>query len=323
MLHFRSPTSLLRAALLCAAAALAPTAAQAQERVIHSIVGFTAGGSADVLARLFSSFLSTELGRPVIVENRAGAGGNIAVDYVVRANPDGDTILFTSGSVLWNPSLYRKLPYDPDKDLQPVARLADAQQMLVVNKTKFPTGTLKDFVEMARKNPGKLNVATSGSGMNEKYFSMLNSVDIVVVPYSGAGDATKALVIGEVDLRSGSPDNLMPAALAGEVRVLAVTGAKRHPKLPDVPTTTEAGMPGYNETGMFGAFVGPRVPKDVVLRLNQALNKAAVNPELIKRLDGLGWTAVTSTPEQFQEFYHEGMAYQKMVVQKTNMPMLD
>ena len=313
-------------ALLLAAMASAyglPARADYPERPISAIVPFTTGGTSDILARLFSANLSKELNQPVIVENKPGAGGNIGINAVALSKPDGYTILLSSIATTQNPALYRHLPYDPLKDIQPVAFLAESPQIVAINANKFPKGNLADLIDLIKKNPGKFNFSSTDSGMIVNRFSMASGVQVAIIPYAGSGDAGTALMSGEVDVHVGSLITAQGGLSAGKVRVLAVAGDKRLAALPDVPTASEEGMKGYADFSHFGAYVRTGTPGAVVQKLNTAFNKVSANPEVVDRLRALGFSPVIKSVDEFTTFYLSEIATWKEVVAKGHIPPVD
>lgn len=303
----------------------APNAARADypDRVINGIVPFTAGGSADVLARIYAAELSKEFGQPVVVSNKPGAAGNIGVQLVLDAKPDGYTILFCANSMTWNPALYKTLPYDPLKDIIPVAMVAEAPFVIAANVAKFPNGGLAEFVDMVKKNPGKVNISVSGAGLAERAFAYQYGLEWTIIPYNSSTDSAMAVMGGATDLQFSSPLAVQASLQSGKVRLLAVFGDQRLADYPNVATTKEGGFTAEKSSGWFGAFLKPGTPPEIVKRLNAAMNKAATTPEVVQRVHAVGYNAITTTPEQFDTFYRTDIARWKDVVAKANIPLLD
>jgi tripartite-type tricarboxylate transporter receptor subunit TctC len=299
-----NPINTLLAGLLalCAAAASAQTY---PSRPINIIVPYPPGGLIDLVARIIQPRMQAELGQPVTVENRSGAGGNVGAEAVVRAAPDGYTILLGNPSLGISPSLYKKLSYQPLVDLAYVGLYGTVPNVLVVNPG-LPVKNVKELVEYAKKNPGKLNYGSPGYGtspqMSMELFKSSTGTFIVHIPFRGAGPANAALLANEVQL---SFDNLPPQVemiKAGRVRALAVTSLKRSAVFPDLPTLDESGLKGYEVTSWFGLVVPAKTPREVVLRLNQALTRSTSDPKIREQLIGRGATVIQGTPEEFFAF---------------------
>jgi tripartite-type tricarboxylate transporter receptor subunit TctC len=299
---------LIRSAALLGAAALAaaPALAQAWQptQTIKLVVPWAPGGTTDVIGRVLSEPLAKALGQPVVIDNRAGAGGNIGTGIAVREKPDGTTlILVTSTTQAINPHLYAKLPFDPAKDFTPVVHIGSVPNILVV-APKSPIKSVADLLERARKEPGKLTFASGGNGSSQHIAgAMLESaarIDLLHVPYKGGGPAATDLMAGQVDimLDTGSMGHIQ----GGTLRAVAVASAKRIPALPNLPTFAEAGLPGM-ETGAWYGVMGPAgMPKEVVARLNAELNKILKDPAIVKRLQDIGAQVGGGTPAEFETF---------------------
>jgi tripartite-type tricarboxylate transporter receptor subunit TctC len=311
------------AVALAAATTSLPAIAEYPERAIKILVPYQAGGATDLVARLVAQKLTEEFKQPVIVENRPGAGGMIAVTAVARAAPDGYTILVDAPGVVLNPSLYRKASYDP-KDLQPVAQLMTSPFVIVANPS-VPIHSVTDIAEYARKNASKFNVATAGNStlLAGEMFRLIANVDFTFVPYNGAAPASMSVVTGDTQLMFSDMTSFGQLIASGRLRAIAVAGDKRLPMLPGVPTTREAGMPEYVVTSWFGAFVPAATPPDIVRRLNAAMNRAVMLPDVIARLAAFGAEPVTLSVEAFSQFYRDELARWKDVVSRAKMPPID
>jgi tripartite-type tricarboxylate transporter receptor subunit TctC len=270
-------------------------------RPITLIVPFPAGGSTDLISRLIAQKMIASLGQQVNIDNRGGAGGNIGSAAVARAAPDGYTILMgTVATNALNPALYKKMPYDPVKDFAPISLLAIIPNVLVVN-SNFPAKDVKELIALAKASPGKYSYASSGNGtplhLSGELFKSMAGVDIVHVPYKGAGPALVDVIGGHVPMMF---DNLPPSLeqiRAGKIRGLAVTTKERAPSVPDMPTIAET-LPGY-ETYTWNAFFAPAgAPNEIIMRLNAAALAALADPEVAAKLKDLSATVVGSTPEQ-------------------------
>jgi tripartite-type tricarboxylate transporter receptor subunit TctC len=292
------------------ALALAPLAAQAQAafptKPITIVVPFAAGGTTDILARVVGQYVSKDLGQPVIVDNRAGAGGNIGAQNVARAAPDGYTLLMgTVGTHAINQSLYKKMPFDPIKDFAPLSRVALVPNLLVANPAQ-PYKNVKEMIAYAKANPGKVTFGSSGSGssihLSGELFQHMAGVEMQHVPYRGSAPAVTDLLGGQIAVMFDNMPSAIGHVKSGKLRALAVTTPKRSPALPDVPTIAEAGVPGYSATSWFGLLAPANTPAPVVARLNAAILKALADPEVKKKMAEQGAEPFGEKPEQFAEF---------------------
>ena len=275
------------------------------DKSVRIVVGFSAGGATDVVARLLAKELSEELGQSFIVENKPGAGSNIATEYVVRAPADGYTLLMMAVTSTINQTLYPNLKFDVTKDLTAVALGAKVPNLLVVNP-KVPVNSVKELVDYANKNPGKLNFASSGSGtsihMTGELFKINTKIDVSHIPYKGSSPAMTDLVGGQVQFMFDNMPSALPLVQSGKLRALAVTSPKRSPAAPDVPTMAEAGFEGFDVSSWFGLMAPAKTPDAVVQKLNAAVAKALAKPELQKRLADLGSTSQSMTSAEFSDF---------------------
>jgi tripartite-type tricarboxylate transporter receptor subunit TctC len=293
------------------------------DRVVKGVVPFPAGGGTDVFARLVAERAGKVLGQPIVIENKGGAEGNIGMDSVAKAPADGYTILFNSSAATVNPAMYRKLPFDPVKDLVPVAVLCEYPNLVVVNAEKVPAKTLREFMDLLRSNPGKFNAAAGGTRIVYELFRLQQNVDILIVPYRGASDAITALLAGDAHFMIVNAPGLTQHIASGKLRALAITADKRQPDFPDVPTTAEAGMPEFVYGSFFGAYVRAGTPPDIVRKLNAAFNTVSAMPEVVDRFRTLGATATQKSPEDASRQYLGDIARLKDVVQKAGIPQLD
>ena len=295
---------LLRCCALALAFALVPGAAFAQaypSKSLRWVVPFPPGGAMDVIARTLAERMSVSMGQAVVMENRPGAGGNIGSDLVAKAAPDGHTLLIVSIGQAVNPALYAAMPFDAQKDFEPVSLLAVVPNMLVANPS-LPAQNVRQIVELARAQPGKLTYASAGNGTSihlagELFASMAN-VNMLHVPYKGSGPAVTDLIGGQVNLMFDSITSALPHVKAGRLKAFAVTGAKRSKAVPDLPTIAEAALPGYELNPWFAVFVPARTPRAIVERLNRELLAALDLPETQKKLDLIGAERVGSTPAE-------------------------
>jgi tripartite-type tricarboxylate transporter receptor subunit TctC len=292
------------AAAIGASAQTSPAAAQAwPNQQIRLIVPFAAGGVTDLLGRMAGDHIKTRTGHTVVVENRPGAGGNTGLDQVVKATPDGYTIGL-SGSTIFgvNPHIYKQMPFDPLKDLVPVATIAEAPQILVVNARKVPAKTLQEFIAFARANPNKLSQGSAGTGtpnhLGADQIIRQAGLQIAHVPYRGGGPAVLDLVAGNVEMAVVAPGLVIEHVKAGTLTVLAATAPKRLPFLPDVPTTGEAGLATYETANWFGIVAPARTPPAVVVALNKLIGSMGEDKAVQERLARAYMLPMRMTPAQ-------------------------
>ncbi len=291
----------------CIAVLVTAANAAAQDyptRPVRMVVPYAAGGPVDIVARITAQKLSESLSQQVVVDNRAGAGGNIALEVVARSTPDGYTLLMgANGTNAINPGLYKKMPVDPEKDLTPVSMVASSAMILVVHPS-LPVASVKQLIALARAKPGAVTYASSGSGstahLSGELFKSMARVDLLHVPYKGAGPALTDLVAGQVQTMITGVSSTLPYVKAGRLKALGVSSDKRQPLLPDVPTIAEQ-LPGYEVATWYGVFVPAGTPKPVVDKLNQTLVRIFVTPDAQARLAAVGADARTNTPEQFAQ----------------------
>ncbi len=279
-------------------------------KVITIVVPQAPGGANDVIGRALAQRLSAVIGGPVIVENRQGAGGNLGTAYVARQPKDGHTLLLNAQSVQTiNPFLYRKVPFDPVKDFDPVMVVGVAPYMLAVNPS-VPAKNLRELVALAKASPGKFNYASAGNGtVNHLLGEMLKNaagIDIVHVPYRGAAQAATDVVAGQVPMTFGSLAGLMPFVRSGQLRALGACTEKRTQLAPDMPTLAET-IPGLYANAWYGLFVPAGTPKEIVTKLNAEIIKLMDNPEMRERLVGLGVESAPGTPEQLASLISEDL----------------
>ncbi|MCZ8252313.1 MAG: tripartite tricarboxylate transporter substrate binding protein [Hylemonella sp.] len=291
---------------LVAAAGLLPMAqAQAQaypSKPVKVIVSFPPGGVADVLARLVAAPLQDALGQPVVVENRAGSGGNIGADAVAKSPADGYTLLMSSGgTVSVNPHIYPKMPFDPNKDIVPVASVARVAVFLLA-RNNLPVNNAKEFIDYLKANPGKLSYGSPGNGSSPhlagEMFKSMSSTFAVHVPYRGAAPALNDLLAGQIDY-AFDPGIGLTHVRAGRLKLLAVGSPKRSSLFPDVPTVEEAGLKGFDADTYFGFYAPAGTPAAVVTRLNTEINKILSTPATKERIAALGGEAVPMSPQAF------------------------
>jgi tripartite-type tricarboxylate transporter receptor subunit TctC len=288
-----------------------PGAAPAEtypNRPIHIVVPFPAGGSNDVVARFLGMKLSGIIGRSVIVDNRAGANGNIGAEYVARSAPDGYTLLLTApGPLAVNQALYQDLGFDPTKDFAPIALAASVQIVLTVNPD-VKAKSVAELVALAKASPGKLNFGSSGIGSTNhlagELFKSLAGINIVHVPYRGAAPAMNDLVAGQIPILFDNMPAVRPQALAGALRPLAVSGHTRSPLFPELPTMEEAGVAGFEATSWFGLVAPAKTPPEVAKTLTEAVKKALSDPDTVHKLSDVGAEPGTLFGDDFGKFLH-------------------
>jgi tripartite-type tricarboxylate transporter receptor subunit TctC len=306
-----NPLPSRRNALLAATSALLSgvlPAAHAQgfpSKPIRLICPFPPAGAVDIASRAIATELARALGVPVTVDNKPGAGGNIGGAEAARAAPDGSTIFMTtSGISAINPTLYTKMPFDPNRDLVPISVLVSLANVLVVHPS-VKAQSVAELVAQAREQPGRMTFASSGSGtsvhMSGEMFKVLTRTDIAHIPYKGSAPAVTDLLGGQVMMMFDNIPSALPHIKAGKLRALATTGAKRDPALPDLPTVAEAGVAGYESGVWFGLMAPAGTPKEVIARLAAESVKATRAPEFVKRMSELGYNIIGSTPEEMAE----------------------
>ena len=303
---FRTARRALLAGLIAAALPLGAAAQNYPTKPITIIVPFSAGGTTDILARVVGQALSTELGQSVVIDNRAGAGGNIGGALAAKAPADGYTLFMgTVGTHAINEALYKKMPFNPIKDFAPLTRVANVPNLLVANP-KQPFKTVQELIAYAKAHPGEVNFGSSGSGssihLSGELFKSMAKVDMVHVPYKGSAPAVTDLLGNQIAIMFDNMPSAIQHVRAGKLRPIAVTTAKRSPELPDVPTIAEAGVPGYEATSWFGMFAVAGTPKPVLDKLHAALVKVLGQPDVKKKIAEQGGDVVAETPAQFATF---------------------
>jgi tripartite-type tricarboxylate transporter receptor subunit TctC len=300
-------TTARRSLLLGIAALPLARSARAQggwpARPVRVVVPFAPGGATDILGRLTATELGNALGQPFVVENRAGAGGNLGSDIVAKAPPDGYTLLFgAAGNIGINPSLFANMPYDPVRDLAPISLIAEVTNVLVVHPS-VNARSVQELIALARTTQGGLVYASSGNGstihLSAELFAAMTRLNMTHVPYRGSGPAMADLLAGRVALMFDNLPSALPHVREGRLRALAVTATRRSPALPDVPTVAEAGVPGYEATSWFGLFAPAGTPREIIDRMAREMAAFARRPEVAERIRALGAEPITSTPDEF------------------------
>lgn len=311
--------------LLSLAAPLGVSAlAAAQEfptKAVRIIAPFAPGGATDALARLVSQKLGERWKQQVIVDNRPGAGGNIGAELAARAVPDGYTLVVAGAPHAINMTLYRKLSYDLQKDLVAINRIAGYPSAIVVHPS-LPVKTVKELIALAKKRPGELNFGSAGPGSPNRLaielFMIMSNTKMVHVPYKGgSGQMVGELLAGQVQLASMGLPPSMGYIKAGRLRPIAVTGAKRAPLLPDVPTVSEAGLPGFDVTSWYGVFGPTAIPKNLVGKINADIAAILDTPDMKERLDKLGAEPAPLSPDDFAKYVREEVALWAKVVKQS------
>jgi len=307
-------------ALIASILVFAPAAALAQaypSKPIRMILPFPPGGPTDILGRAISQKLSEQIGQPVVPENRPGAGGNLGLELAAKASPDGYTIVLIGPPLAISPSLYAKLNYDAIRDFAPISLVGAVQNIIVVHNS-VPAKTLKEFIQLARRHPGKLNFGSSGPGSSNHLASELlknmYKLDMVHVPYKGGVSQLVALMSGEVDMGIMAVPPAIPHVQANKVRALAVLTEQRVLALPNVPTSKEAGVDNFVAPVWYGILAPAGTPRAVINQLNSELHKVLASSDLKERLAAAGMEPLTSTPEQFADFIKsEIVRYAKVI----------
>jgi tripartite-type tricarboxylate transporter receptor subunit TctC len=284
----------------------AAKAADYPTKPVSLLVAFTPGGPSDVLSRIVGRKLEQLLGQPFVIENRPGAGGNIAAEQTAHAAPDGHTLLMGNNSILaTNASLYKTIGFDPEKDFAPISLIGSQANILVVNP-KVKANTMAELIALAKANPGKLNFASSGHGaaahLAGELFKTEAKINIVHVPYKGAAPALQDVIAGHVDMMFATAASVVPHILDGKVRALAVTTLKRTAVLPQIATVDELGLKGFDATTWHGLVTPSKTPKEVVATLHRATVAALADPVVKKSLGDLGVDIVGGTPEEFAAY---------------------
>ena len=308
------------ALLAAACTAFAAPAALAQkfpDKPIRFIVPFPPGGGNDILARAIAPKMGEFLGQPVVIDNRAGAGGNIGTDLAAKSAPDGYTIVIASNQVTINPWLYAKLPFDIEKDFVAVAQAASVPMVLAVHPS-VPANTLKEFIALAKTSPGKFNHGTPGNGTPQhiafEVFNHAAGVQVTHIAYKGTGPAIADLIGGQVQSAIGTMASLEQHVKAGKLRALGVTTPKRSPAMPNVPTVAEAGLPGFEVPLWYSILAPAGTPKEIVARLSGEVARALAVPETRERLTAQGFDVNYLNPEQMSDLIkHDIARWQKSI----------
>ena len=275
------------------------------QKPIKIIVPVAPGGGTDFVARVIGQKLGEALSTPVIIENKPGGAGNVGVDAAAKADPDGYTLVMPITSFSVNPALYAKLPFDTKKDFAPIALVASAPLLLVVNP-QLPINTLGELIALAKAKPGSLNYGTSGVGTTShlaaELFKYTAKLDIINVPYKGGGPIITDLIAGSIQLYFSTVPAALPQTQAGKIRAIAITSAQRLPSLADIPTVAEAGLPGYDVVGWFGLFAPAKTPSAIVERLNVEIVKILQMPDVREKIEAHGLLLGGGTSKELSVF---------------------
>ncbi len=314
-----------RAVLVAGFSALAfcATSIHAQKfpaKPIRMIVGYAPGGGTDIMGRLIAQEISTALAQPVVVENRPGAAQNVAAEFVARQPADGYTLFMSSAAHGINVSLYSKINYDPVKDFAPIAVFATSPNLLLVHPS-FPAKSVKEFISVARKNPGRLNYSSSGVGSSQhlsgEMLKVMIGVDMTHIPYKGSAPSLAGLASGEVDFAFNNIPSAQPLMAPGRIRALGITSARRSPLLPNLPTMVEGGIPGFVTETWYGLLVPAGTPRDVVMLYNDVTVKAVQKPDVRDRLAQMGADPIAESPEFFAKYLAAEIARWAKVIRES------
>ncbi len=313
-------------ALLLAVPALTAPSAMAQQypsKPIVLVVPFAPGGTSELISRLVAQKLTERLGQQVVVENRPGAAGNIAMEQVARAAPDGYTLILGHiGTLAVNPAMFPKLPYDAIKDFAPVSLIAAVPNIVAVNPA-VPAKTLKEFLDLARAKPGSINYGSAGNGsaghLAMEYLKRIAKADMVHVPYKGTGPMLTDLLAGQTQATFTGSSPLIPHIKSGKLRALAVGSAVRIPSLPEVPTVAESGFAGFETSQWYGIIAPAKTPPAIIQKLSVEIAQVMKQPDVIARLSGDGTVMIGSTPNEFAAYISKEMKRWGEVVHDANI----
>jgi tripartite-type tricarboxylate transporter receptor subunit TctC len=292
-------------------------------RPVRMVVPFAAGGAVDTVARAMGQKLVETWKQPMLVDNRPGAGGNIAADHVAKAAGDGYTLLITTHGFAISPGLYRKLPFDAARDFAPVTQLTSSFVVLVINP-QIPAASVKELIALARSRPGAINYGSTGIGapphLLGELLKSMTGTDMLHVPYKGDAPLSQALLVGEVQIAFMPLAGVLPHIRSGRLRALGVSGTARSATLPEVPTLTEAGVP-FEFTGWLGVFAPAGSPRDIVIRIQRDIAQAILGQDMHERWSAWGYEPVGSTPEQFAGKFAADLARYAKVIREAGIPL--
>lgn len=311
------------AALVAACLGQSASAQGFPSRPIRIVVPFAAGGDLDTLARSLGARMAEGFGQPVLVDNRVGAGGNIGADAVAKSAPDGYTILLSTPGLAIGPALYRKLPFDPVRDLAPVSQVISTTVVMVASQ-KLPASSVRELVALAKARPGGLNYGSSGIGsvlhLTMDMFKSTAGIDMVHVPYKGDAPVFAALLGGELELAMAPLSTTLPQLKGGKVKAIAVTSPRRSALLPDVPTVSESGYEGFESTSWQGLFAPARTPREAVDAIQKELVRVLRIPEVRERLQASAQEPVGSTPDEFEARFRADVARFARIIREARIP---
>ena len=317
---------MLPTVMMLIATALAPGDAAAQSypsRPIRQIVPFTPGGTTDILARTVGQKMTEALGVQVIIDNRPGAAGNIGAEAAAKAKPDGYTLLMgTLGVLAVNPALYIKLPYDPVRDFAPITLVAIVPNILVTNPS-LPARSVKELIALAKSRPGEFKYGSTGAGgtpyLAVEYFKLMAGVELLEIPYKGAAPLATDLISGETALTISGIPTLLPHVKSGRLRALAVSSATRSAAVPELPTISEAGLPGYEVSTWYGVLAPAGTAREIIAKLNSVIVSGIKQPDVADRLTAEGAEPVGGTPEQYGELIRTEITRWAKVIKATGV----
>jgi tripartite-type tricarboxylate transporter receptor subunit TctC len=289
------------------------------DKPVRLVVPWPPGGSVDIIARLIGVKLGQTLGQSIIIDNRSGASGNIGMDAVAKSRPDGYTLVLNTIPLATNPSLSAQMPFDVSKDFAPIALIAKMPHLLIATQA-LAVSNMRELLELAKSQPGKLTYSSAGNGstfhMAGELFKYLSNTSVVHVPYRGGGPALTDAVSGQVDISFPSLVAALPFVKTGRVKALAITSSSRSALLPEVPTIAEAGLPGYEFTSWFMLLAPAGTPRDIVMKINQAVTETMTSPELAERFAKEGTEIVTGSPEQARTFLNAELTQWSRIIKE-------
>lgn len=321
------PVAVVIATGFGAAIGSTPSMAQAQafpSKPIRFIIPYPPGGPRDLQARLLAPKLNEAWGQQMVIDNRAGASGMIGMELAARAYPDGYTVVMISASYTTAPALYAKLPYDTFGDFVAVTPLTSGPGILVVNNA-LPVKSVKDLIALAKSRPGQLNFGSAGNGvpshLSMELFKLMTGTELTHVPYKGMAAALNDVISGQIQVSLPTIPGGLPHAQAGRVRALGVSGARRSPAAPEIPTIAEAGIPGYESTNWYGVAAPARTPRAIVLKMNAEIGRIIMLPDVKAKLLTIGMESESSSPEQFDAFLHNEVGKWAKVIKATGLKL--
>jgi len=308
--------------------AVCPVSALAQDyptRPVRIVVGSPAGGGGDTMARLMAQRMTPVLGQQVIIDNRPGAGGNVGAEIVARSPPDGYTLLFVFTGHVTSPSLFPKLPFDTERDFAGITQLAANEAMLLVHPS-LPVKTVRELIALAKQNPGKYSMGAIIAGSNHlgsELFKLQAGVDLLFVPYKGNATALTDLLGGQLQVMFNQISVSLPHVKSGKLRALAAAGPRRSKLAPDLPTVSEAGVPGFSFNGWYGFVAPAKVPRAIILKLNRTSVDVVRAPENVERITGMGNEPVGSTPEAFDQLIRDEIPKWAKVIREAKITLTE